>query len=189
MNHSSYFVALLTDEVIWEHLQVLLQEYDPEVAAKHIAYLSALDELTAGGGDAQALDAAYRSAIISDALFAFQKGMEANLYHFRNPYVSSFTQVDFDNLHQEPVMMAMPKRAAAEKVIDAIRTAFFQDGAAWCEAINEYIIDLEVILPKLMHFEGYLAGNSWFHMTIPGYQEDHALTSIYQMQINQYFGK
>jgi hypothetical protein len=49
------------------------------------------------------------------------------------------------------------------------------------------MIDLEVTIPKLMHFEGYKAGNQWFAMTIPGYQEDQALTSIYTLQIHKYF--
>ena len=86
-------------------------------------------------------------------------------------------------------MMNMPKRLTAEKTISAIEKNYFQTDLPWCEVIREYIVDLEVILPKLMHFEGYLAGNQWFKLTVPGYQEDQALTSIYQMQLSSYFGK
>lgn len=189
MNHTSYFMAMLTDEAVWEQLQILLQEYDPEMREKHAAYISALDAMAQAGADADALQRAIRGATISDALFAFQKGLECNLYHFRHPYVPSFAGIDFDDMFQENVMMLMPKRVEAEKVIDAIRSENFQEDAPWYEAINEYIIDLEVTVPKLMHFEGYLFGIQWFRLTVPGYQEDQALTSIYHIQIERYFGK
>ena len=86
-------------------------------------------------------------------------------------------------------MMTMPKRVAAEKLYSAIEKEYFTTDEVWCQAIREYIIDLEVVVPKLMHFEGYKAGNAWFPLTIPGYQEDQTLTNIYQMQISQYFGQ
>lgn len=188
MNHSSYFMSQITDTVVWEHLQRLLQEYNPEFLEKHNNYRLALDGLTDAGGNAQALDQAYRSIIISDAVFAFNKGLEANLYHFWHPCAPSFTQVDFENMYQEYAMMAMPKREVAEKIISEIEAEYFQAELLWCKTIKECIIDLEVITPKIMHFEGYKAGNTWFRWTVPGYQEDQALTSIYQIQINHYFG-
>jgi hypothetical protein len=189
MKHTSYFTSKLTDDALWQDIELLLQEYSPDVVKKHTQYLSALEELNDAGGDAQALDQAYRSEIISDALFAFQKGMEANWYHFRHPQVPSFAQVDFEDMYQEWVMMNMPKRLAAEKNRSTIEMTYFRTGLPWCEVIREYIIDLEVTIPKLMHFEGYMAGNQWFKLTVPGYQEDQALTSIYQMQLSAYFGK
>jgi hypothetical protein len=115
--------------------------------------------------------------------------VEANLYHFQHPYVPNFASLDFGDMFQEHVMMFMPKRSAAEKVIEEIRKEFFQEDVPWCETISEYIIDLEVVIPKLMHFEGYKAGNAWFAVTSPGYQEDYALTSAYSIQLQQYFGK
>lgn len=187
MNCTSYFMEKMTDEAVWVHLQVLMQKYSPDIAKKHREYLAALELLEAAGGNAQALDLSYRSAIVSDALFAFQKGLEANLYHFQHPQVASFAQVDFEDMYQEWVMMSMPKRLVAEKVNSAIEKTYFHENQPWCEIIREYMIDLEVTIPKLMHFEGYKAGNQWFAMTIPGYQEDQALTSIYTLQIHKYF--
>ena len=189
MNHTSYFMSRMTDEAVWEHLQVLLQEYDPEVAEKHTAYTAAMDALSETGADATAFKKAVVAATVSDALFAFQKGMEANLYHFQHPYAPNFASLDFEDMFQEHVMMFMPKRSAVEKVIEGMRKEYFQEDVSWCETINEYIIDLEVVIPKIMHFEGYTAGNAWFAMTVPGYQEDYALTSVYSMQLQQYFGK
>ena len=189
MNHTSYFMSQMTDEAVWEHLQVLLREYDPEVTEKRTAYTAALDVLSETGADATAFKKAVVAATVSDALFAFQKGMEANLYHFQHPYVPNFAGLDFEDMFQEHVMMFMPKRSAAEKVIEEIRKEFFQEDVPWCVTINEYIIDLEVVIPKIMHFEGYKAGNAWFAVTIAGYQEDYALTSVYSMQLQQYFGK
>lgn len=188
MNHTSYFMTMLTDETVWEHLQVLLRKYDPGMSKKHSAYIAALETLSEAGADTVAFEQAIRAATISDALFAFQKGMESNLYHFRHPYVPSFAGIDFDDMFQEHVMMLMPKRVAAEKVIDTIKSTYFQEDAPWCETIRAYIIDLEMIVPKIMHFEGYKASNAWFAMTVPGYLEDHTLTSIYSIQVHQYFG-
>ena len=189
MNHTSCFMTMLTDEAVWGHLQALLREYDPEMEEKHTAYISALEDLSATGADATTFREAIQAAIFSDAMFAFQKGVEANLYHFYHPQVPSFAQVDYEDMHQEWIMQNMPKRLAAEKIISAIEREYFQSDLPWCETIREHIIDLEVTIPKLMHFEGYLAGNQWFALTIPGYQEDQALTSIYSLQIGKYFGK
>ena len=188
MNHTSYFMTKLTDEAVWEHLQVLLREYDPEMEQKHIVFLSALEELAEAGADAAAFHRAIIAATVSDALFAFQKGMEANLYHFQHPYVTGFTDLDYNDTFQEYVMMLQPKRAAAEIAIEKIRAEYFQEDMPWCETINEYISDLEILVPKIMHFEGYIAGNVWFALAIPGYCEDSALTRIYSMQIYQYLG-
>lgn len=189
MNHTSYLMSQMADEAVWEHLQVLLQEYDPEVAEKHATYIAALDALSEAGADAKAFKKAVVAATASDALFAFHKGMEANLYHFQHPYVPNFASLDFEDMFQEHVMRCMPKRSVAEKVIEEIQSEYFQEDVPWCETISEYIIDLDVVIPKIMHFEGYKAGNAWFAMTVPGYQEDYALTSVYIMQLQQYFGK
>ena len=78
-DHKRCFIEWMTDAAVWEHLQLLLQEYDPELQEKHKAYLAALEQFASNGGDTTALHQAYRSAIVSDALFAFQKGFEANL--------------------------------------------------------------------------------------------------------------
>lgn len=188
MNHTSYFMSGVTDEAVWEHLQVLLHEYDPEMEAKYADYISALETLKTAGADTDTFHQAIRTATISDALFAFQKGMEANLYHFQHPYVPSFVGVDFEDAFQEHIMMCMPKRLKAEQVITATQKSFFQDAAPWCETISEYIIDLEILVPKIMHFEGYKAGNVWFTLTIPSYSEDAALTSKYCIQLCKYFG-
>ena len=189
MNHSSYFMSQMTDEAVWDRLQVLLQEYDPGVAEKHTAFTAALGVLSETGADTTTFKKAVVSATVSDALFAFHKGMEANLYHFQHPYVPNFASLDFEDMFQDHIMMFMPKRSAAEKVIEEIRKEYFQEDVPWCETISEYIIDLEVVIPKITHFEGYKAGNAWFPMTVPGYQEDYALTSIYAMQVYNYFGK
>ena len=189
MNQTSYFMAKLTDEAVWEHLQTLLRAYDPEMAEKHTAYISALESLTGSGADAEAFHRAIQSTTASDALFAFQKGMEANFYHFRHPFVPSFAGLDYEDMQQEYAMLRMPKRLVAQQEMDRIRSMFFCEDAPWCEAIREYIIDLEMLVPQIMHFEGYKAGNEWFKQTIPGYCEDSALTSIYYMQLCEYFGK
>ena len=86
-------------------------------------------------------------------------------------------------------MGLMPKRMAAEKIISIAEVTYLQTNESAHDAIREYIVDLEVTVPKIMHLEGYLAGNTWFALTIPGYQEDQALTSIYSLQIHQYFGR
>jgi len=186
MNDSINFMSNLTDEAVWERLLVLVREYDPEMAQRHTAYLSALGAL---GAEAKVFDEALRSAIVSDALFAFQKGLESNLFHFRHPYVLNFTQVDFDDLYQANVMASMPKRTAAEEILSAMETEYFRTELPWCESIREYIGDLQTMVPKLMHYQGYLAGNAWFCLTIPGYREDTMQTAIYTRQLRDYFGE
>ena len=151
-------------------------------------YLESLERISSSSEEAQKMNCAYRAAIISDALFAFQKGLEANLFHFSNPHILSIINVDFNDLYQEHVMASMPKRVAAEKIISIAEAACLQANESAYDTIREYIVDLEVTVPKIMHLEGYLAGNTWFSLTIPGYQEDQALTSIYSLQIHQYFG-
>ena len=189
MTNTSWFLKAMTDDEIWKQLQALLQKYSPDTLEREKEYLKALEQISASSEEAHTINRAYRSAIISDALFAFQKGMEANMFHFRNPHVPSIINVDFNDLYQEHVMGSMPKRVAAEKIISIAEVACLQANESAHDTIREYIVDLEVTVPKIMHLEGYLAGNTWFALTIPGYQEDQALTSIYSLQIHQYFGR
>lgn len=185
MSPTSFFTSFLSENAIWSHLQKLLQKYDPELAEKYIAVTAALSN---ADEDTLALVQAYRVAITSDALFAFSKGMEANLYHFRNSCGPMFTQVDLCDLYQEHIMRSMPKRKEAEQMIATMEAKSFRGNPTWVEAFREFFVDLEVVIPKIMHFEGYLAGNDWFHLSIPGYQEDQKLTSTYRAQITAYFG-
>lgn len=185
MGYSGCFVSFLGENVFWSHLQKILLKYEPELAEKYIAVTDALSN---ADEDVQALVQAYQAAITSDALFAFSKGMEANLYHFRNPCAPKFTQTDFSDLYQERVMRSMPKRKEAELQIAAMEEECGQTKNALVEVCREFFVDLEVIIPKIMHFEGYLAANDWFRLTIPGYIDDPALTKIYQAQISNYFG-
>lgn len=85
-------------------------------------------------------------------------------------------------------MRSMPKRKEAELQIAAMEEMCGQAKIAWVEVCREFFVDLEVVIPKIMHFEGYLAANDWFRLTIPGYIDDPALTGIYQAQISNYFG-
>lgn len=185
MCNSSYFSTLLGDGAIWTHLQQLLQKYEPELAEK---YLSIANALSVANEDARALVQAYRAAIASDALFAFGKGMEANLHHFLQPSAPYFTNLDFCDLYQEHVMLAMPKRKEAEQVIATMEAKSLQGNPTLGETFREFFVDLEVVIPKIMHFEGYLAGNDWFRLSIPGYIDNQVLTGIYQTQISIYFG-
>ena len=188
MTNTSWFLKAMTDDEIWKQLQALLQKHSPDTLEREKEYLKALEQIYASSEEAQTINRAYRSAIISDALFAFQKGMEANMFHFRNPHVPSIINVDFNDLYQEHVMGSMPKRVAAEKIISIAEAACLQANESAHDTIREYIVDLEVTVPKIMHLEGYLAGNTWFALTIPGYQEDQVMTGIYCTQIHQYFG-
>lgn len=185
MGYSGCFVSFLGENVFWSHLQKILLKYEPELAEKYIAVTDALSN---ADEDVQALAHAYQAAITSDALFAFGKGMEANLYHFRNPCEPKFTQADFSDLYQEHVMRSMPKRKEAELQIATMEAKCSQRKSALGVDLREFFVDLEVVIPKIMHFEGYLAAIDWFRLTIPGYVDDPALTQIYQAQISNYFG-
>ena len=187
MTNTSWFLKGMTDDEIWVHLQSLLKKYSPDTLKREKEYLESLERISSSSEEAQKMNCAYRAAIISDALFAFQKGLEANLFHFRNPHILSIINVDFNDLYQEHVMASMPKRVAAEKIISTTEAVYLQTDESAHDAVREYIVELEVTIPKIMHLAGYLAGNTWFSLTTPGYQEDQALTSIYEMQILRYF--
>lgn len=187
MKNHNWFWDGMSDEKVYEYIHTMLQEYDPDYRRQHEVYLQALDEMRTAGGAANGLDQAYRKAIVSDALFAFNKGLEANLFHFHNPFVSCFIQADFPDLYQEHVMLCMPKRRAAERLYSAIERRDFSEGATWVDTIKEYLAGLETSVPKLMHYLGYLMGNVWFEATVPGYQEDQIATICYSKQISDFF--
>ena len=85
-------------------------------------------------------------------------------------------------------MWSTPKRKEAELQIAAMEAKCSQRKPASGVDLREFFVDLEAIIPKIMHFEGHLAANKWFLLTIPGYTDDPALTQIYQAQISNYFG-
>lgn len=130
---------------------------------------------------------AYKSTIVSDMLFAYELGRNANIAHFRDPGAYPFIQLSPEVYLQEHVMRRMPKRTKACAVISNI-VEFLKERDISCNAIIEYFAYLETICGKYAHFRGYVDGNTIFQNTIPGYAEDTVFTAAYRHHMKEVTG-
>lgn len=130
---------------------------------------------------------AYKSTIVSDMLFAYELGKNANLTHFRNPGSYPFIQLSPEIYLQEHIMRQMPKRVKACAVIRNI-DEFLEERDLNCNAIIEYFAYLETICGKYAHFRGYIDGNTIFRNAVPGYAEDTVFTAAYRHHMREIIG-
>lgn len=179
------------DEKLIEELdEFMFRHFEDYKAVKNAYEEEVKDFKCVLGADESYIDGlirAYKSTIVSDMLFAYELGRQANMEHFRNPGAYPFMQLSPEIYLQEHVMRRMPKRVKGCGVINNI-VDFLKEKSLSCNAIIEYFAYLETICGKYAHFKGYMDGNSVFQNTIPGYAEDTVFTSAYRHHMKEVTG-
>lgn len=124
--------------------------------------------------------------ILFEMEFSFNRGLKDNLEHFKNPKKPTFMDMDYNKAIKEEEMRRNPEYVFMvkehKKLIDLIPDV----AEDLYEKIVEYTSLLDVYIPKMAHYYGFLTGNTTFKKAIPGYEPDYALTKKYREWINYY---
>lgn len=183
-------LSQLTSDALLTDLKSVLREQDPEFPPVEAAFRETADALAAeiGKTEAEKLLAARDQQIISDMVYSFYLGFQANLSNFRNPVASQFTDLDHPSFLREHIMQTLPQRVKAGGIISALHAAHKELLAEFGEPIRDYYIYLEVTGPKLAHFWGYTLANRFLPWVEPGYVSDGVQTTVCAMELHRFLG-
>ena len=162
----------------------------------HQDYLTAIGKLRETLGpeaerDIQRYITAIEQMCASNLFYSGVLGFKMNYDHFINPMAPNCTwkQVDFDDYLNPHVAEHMPLYVAAYRYMEQFERKWPAGLDEIHQAIQSYVIDLEICGTKLAHYYGYLAGNELLKHCVPGYHSDMVLEINYRHLLQDYFGR
>lgn len=190
---------MLTKKAVWEQLT---GKYIAEAIVKAVGetfedfaevqsrYLRAMQTLQGELGtfckeEMDAIDQQTHSLV----LFSGMLGLKANLDNFVNPTAQSFLTVDSEVYLREETAHRLPEYENAQQVRCGFYAQLSVEQQVIYEDVIEYACYLETVGPKLAHYYGYILGNDFLPLVIPGYHPDSTQTAQYTALLKRYFGK
>lgn len=119
----------------------------------------------------------------STFLFSLCLGMKDNLDHFIDPLARTFLEVDGEAYLREGMLRQLPQYIEARAVWQQFAGEVPTELQSMYEDIAAYAAHLDVLVPKLAHYYGYLLGNELYSYTVPGYYPDSRLTIQYRRML------
>lgn len=178
------FSKITNPDAILVQMESLLSQLDPDFEAIHKPYLSAVDALTeiAPEQTRSYLHEA-NTAYTQELLFLFFKGIQMNVACFNNPVNAKILEMDFEVIHHEYQMNALPGIVQARTLAMAAAHQLPEERLL---PVLDYFAYRETVGWKLAHFWGYLLGNRLLYHLIPGYTQDEVTTLYYKRMLSDY---
>jgi len=184
------FKILNTDELLSWMLSVL-ERSNKEFPLLKQAYNQSITILCQELGEERIekfLNAVNRRCI-AEMLFCGNLGYQENLKNFRDPTAQTFMRVDFEEYLRLEILEKMPQRQAAEAEINAFYSSLSEKHKEVYETVDSYLLTLELDIPKLAHYMGFILANELLAYTEVGYMPNSFLTYRYQNFMDQWFGE
>ena len=183
-------LTILNSNEMLEKMIKILEAVDEEFPHIKKEYEQSVFMLRRDLGDERVdkfLDAVVRRCE-ADLLFCGSLGYCANLMNFRDPVVRTFLEVDFEDYLRVNVLQMMPQRHTAEAELEAFYHSLDEVQKGAYEAINTYLVSLELDLTKLAHYAGFMFANEMLPYTEPGYSPNLSLSLRYRSFMEKWFG-
>lgn len=178
------FGKITNPDAILAQMESLLSQLDPNYKTVHKPYLVAVDTLTEIAPEqTRSYLREANTAYTQELLFLFFKGIQMNAACFNNPVNAKILEMDFEVIHHEYQMNALPGIAQARTLAMA---AAHQLPEEMLLPVLDYFAYRETVGWKLAHFFGYLLGNRLLYRLIPGYTQDEATTLYYKRMLSDY---
>lgn len=181
---------LFNDDVIvekmFDYIDAWCEDFN-EVKARAETAVNELNTII-GSEAVNALITALKQQIASDIRFATAQGLKANISEFRHPSNIIILNQGLEHYVQEGVMLNLPARKDAEKVVAEIIKEYGIAEMECFASITEFHTYLETVCPKLAHFYGYITANKILTLTEPGYVSNQIQTMKYTREVKKYFG-
>ncbi len=195
MNLTKTIYTQLTDTTaIIQDIQETCKQIDPEYGKEEAKFQSAvafLEEnlsrelVPAFRAYLNAMEEAFGAAV----LFLGCQGLRLNLDIFRQPANAALLREDFEELHQEyrlPALPAVQKAQVAMAAFQEAAKALPQTQSDCLGQIVDYYAYLKTLGYKLAHYLGFRFGEAFFPGVIPGYVCSCVHTNQYQMALEAY---
>ena len=180
---------LLTGEALTKALIAVMAEQIEDFAEDQKRCDEAVHTLRAECPEVGEEVNAIHRQITSLCLFSSFLGFKANLDHYIDPVARTFLDVDFKDYLREGTAKQMPEYINAQAIRKKFADSLSGDQRDTYEDIAVFANHLEVTVPKLAHFAGYMLGNALLPRIVPGYVPDYSLTVLYERMLADYFGK
>lgn len=132
---------------------------------------------------ASQLNESYENMYTAEILFFFNRGVGDNWCHFTNPH-KSFTDTEFDVCFEE--FREYDEYKTAYSSIQQSVALMPEKAKAIYYDMLEYFAFLDVYLPKIAHYNGFMSANSILKNKSREYKEDEAFNAAYTEWIEKY---
>ena len=124
-----------------------------------------------------------------ELLYICWQGFQYNLDCFNAPINALLLQSDFETLHRERRLHTLPHTQQARLTINAFHKALKEnDCLALTDGIRSYYTTIEVEGYKVSHYIGFLFGDRFLPLVIPGYTADSVITNTYSILLSRATG-
>ena len=126
----------------------------------------------------------------SSLFYAGCLGFKMNDEHFADPLKPTcvWPCVAFDAYLGTERLRDLPLYRASSEAIAAIKALFNAEQLARYSAVEDLCEYLDVVVPQMAHYYGYLAANSLLELLVPGYHGDVLLDAKYTSMLEQHLG-
>ena len=179
----------LTDPtILLREVRETLRTLDPDYPEEEQRFLQAATELEQEfGPSTKEYLAALEQEFTSDILFVGWQGFKLNLDCFTNPVNKLLLREDFEDLHLEYQMPALPLAQAARHTINAFLDTLPPEKHHLTAGITSYYSYLQTTAYKLAHYFGFRLADHFLPCAVPGYASDNALSFQYTQDLNTFF--
>lgn len=193
---STVFAQLTEPQYVFPRILEALRQIDPTFEEEHKNYTMAVKALTEYINDNTEVTlteflAAKESELCYECLYVAWLGFQQNLKCFKDPIAAQFLDLDYEEIHREDSFGKLPDVAQAHRTIDMFyaeinRIADGEDDPT--EGIIEFYSYMETTAFKLAHFWGFTIANLFLEKVVPGYCQNHTITSRYKLMLESYLG-
>lgn len=173
----------LNGSQLLQQLQSTLTQYAPDYAQEAQQYKQAKDSLP-DSTYPDALEAQFAAKL----LYIAYQGFRWNLDCFQQPVNKLRINTDYEDLHQEQHLSHLPEVIRLENVLHAAYEDFSPAQQEAAAQIGDYYAYLETVGFKIVHYWGFLWGNTFYSQVISGYVPDSSFTSQYAHMIERDLG-
>ena len=181
-------IRQLTDPTtLLQEVRETLRTLDPDYPEEEQRFLQATVELEQEfGPKAREYLAALEQEFTSDILFVGWQGFKLNLDCFTNPINKLLLREDFEDLHLEYQMPALPLAQAARHTINAFLDTLPPEKHHLTAGITSYYSYLQTTAYKLAHYFGFCLADQFLPFVVPGYISDSLLTDQYTLELRAF---
>lgn len=133
--------------------------------------------------------AAKEEEIAMELIYIGWQGFQVNLEIFKNPVTALFLNEDFEDLHLERRLCALPTTRKAREMqqsLNGIMALLPEDKKYLVQAVTEYYSYLQTTGYKLAHYFGFRLADQFMPYVFPGYVSDPVITFQYAEKLEEY---
>ena len=185
----------LTDpKTIMAEIREALRTIDPEFFDTEVKYLAAVSNLEKELGNSitpsvSEFLAAEEEKFVSEIIYIGWQGFQLNMDIFNATINAIMLRGDYEELHRERRLGALPMAKKARDTINAFYEVLrekYRDKLDLTENISGFYSYLQTSGYKIAHYFGFRLADQFLPYVIPGYVDDSVNTGYYRRTLEEY---